>query len=304
MKNPTLLVLAAGLGSRYGSLKQIDQFGPSGETIIDYSIYDAIAAGFKKVVFVIRQNIEEEFKEVFYGKFSKKIEVEYALQELDVVPPGSVVSPTRTKPWGTGHAVMVAEDKISDPFAVINADDFYGRKSFQMLFEALKGFDGIKPQCCIVAFRLQNTISAHGHVARGIITTDDAGNLSDITEHTHIYYDGNTIYDLEENGTKKVLPADALVSMNLMGFTPDVFGYFRERFKQYLASTANDDKTEFFLPDVVKSMIRTGYLEVQLLETPEKWFGVTYKEDKPVAMQRLRYLVREGVYPESLWGKH
>jgi bifunctional N-acetylglucosamine-1-phosphate-uridyltransferase/glucosamine-1-phosphate-acetyltransferase GlmU-like protein len=302
MKKPTLLILAAGLGSRYGSLKQIDQFGPSGETIIDYSIYDAIQVGFGKIVFVIRENIEEEFKEVFYGKFSDKVEIDYALQELDKVPPGIAVPPDRVKPWGTGHAVMVAADKISTPFAVINADDFYGRKSFEIVYRQLMQFKNEKPECCIVGYKLKNTLSEFGHVSRGVCEVDEAGNLSKIVERTHIYHNNGSTYYVGNDGEKNSMTAEEVVSMNLMGFSTPAFDYFKHQFKLFIKGDLGDLKKEFYLPEVVSSMLHAkDKVPVKVLETPEQWFGVTYKEDKPIASKRLLELVEQGQYPYRLW---
>jgi len=298
---PTLLVLAAGIGSRYGSLKQIDTFGPSGETIIDYSIYDAIRAGFGKIVFVIRKNIEKEFKEVFSGKFSDKIIVDYALQELDILPEGLHVPEGREKPWGTGHAVMVAEDKIQEPFAVINADDFYGQQSFQVVHDHLTGFSPDKLDACLVGFKLKNTVSEYGYVSRGICDVDDKHILRGIVERTHIEKDGDR-YFLEEDGETSDLIGEETVSMNLMGFSPAAFRYFREGFYRFMEENENELKKEYFLPSVLNKIVHTDAAMVKVLYTPEKWFGITYKEDKPVARETLLKLVEEGKYPKNLWG--
>ncbi len=298
---PTLLVLAAGIGSRYGSLKQLDRFGPSGETIIDYSIYDAISAGFGKIVFVIRRNIEEEFKEVFYGKFSGEIIIDYALQELDIVPEGITVPEGRVKPWGTGHAVMVAEEKIKEPFAVINADDFYGRQSFQVVHDHLTGFSADSLDACLVGFKLKNTVSEFGYVSRGICEVDERHILRGIVERTHIVKEGDRYY-YEEEGKQYELTGEETVSMNLMGFSPVAFKYFREGFHRFIRENAGDLKKEYYLPSVLNKIVHTGAAEVQVIDTHEKWFGVTYKEDKPTARKALQKMVREGIYPEDLWG--
>ncbi len=298
---PTLLVLAAGIGSRYGSLKQIDTFGPSGETIIDYSIYDAIRAGFGKVVFVIRRNIEKEFKDVFSGKFSDKIIVDYALQELDILPEGLSVPIGREKPWGTGHAVMVAEEKIQEPFAVINADDFYGQQSFQVVHDHLVGFSPDKLDACLVGFKLKNTVSEYGYVSRGICEVDDRHILNGIVERTHIEKEGNR-YFLEEDGETFDLTGEETVSMNLMGFSPAALKYFRDGFYRFMKENENELKKEYFLPSVLNKIVHTEAALVKVLHTPEKWFGITYKEDKPVARETLLKLVEAGTYPENLWG--
>lgn len=302
MKKPTLLVLAAGLGSRYGSLKQIDRFGPSGETIIDYAVYDAIRAGFGKVVFVIRQSIEEEFKEVFYGKFADKIAVDYALQELDQVPEGIRVPPNREKPWGTGHAVMVAESKIFEPFAVINADDFYGARSFQMMADFLTGMNPEQQEYGLLGYPLENTLSAHGHVSRGICEVDDRGFLKKVTERTHITMtEEKQIVYLNENKETVALTGKEIASMNLMGFAPSVFTYFRQYFEEFIRSNYQHPKSEFYLPYVVNEIVKSGQAKVKVMLTPEKWFGVTYQQDKTIAQQKLKTLVMQGIYPESLW---
>lgn len=299
MTKPTLLVMAAGMGSRYGSLKQIDTFGPSGETIIDYSIYDAIRAGFAKVVFVIRQSMERDFKDVFYKKLSGKIEIEYALQELDRVPEGVRVPTEREKPWGTGHAVLVAADKIQEPFAVINADDYYGQQAFQLMADFLSQEQ--KEEHVLMGYRLRNTLSAHGHVSRGICEVNEAGYLSSVTERTHISIkpDQSIVYQEEEREFE--LTGEEIASMNLMGFMPAAFTQFEASFRAFLKENLNQLKKEFYLPSVVNEIIHAGDTKVKVLNTPDKWFGVTYKEDKAMAQQKLQELVNAGVYPENLW---
>ncbi|MDF9796942.1 dTDP-glucose pyrophosphorylase [Catalinimonas alkaloidigena] len=300
MSKPTLLVMAAGMGSRYGSLKQIDEFGPSGETIIDYSIYDAIRAGFGKVVFVIRESILADFKVVFYGKFSGKIEVDYALQELDRVPQGVEVPPERVKPWGTGHAVLVAANKIKEPFAVINADDYYGQQSFQLMANFLSNLD--KEVHTLIGYRLKNTLSEHGYVSRGICEVDQEGYLKSVTERTHIYIKPDQAIVYKEDEEEVSLSGDEIASMNLMGFTPGAFAQFEASFKAFIKENAGHLKKEFYLPTVVNEIINAGEAKVKVLNTSDKWFGVTYKEDKAVAQHRLKELVEAGVYPENLWG--
>ncbi len=297
---PTLLVLAAGVGSRYGSLKQIDQFGPSGETIIDYAVYDAIRAGFGKVIFVIRESIESDFREVCYSKFSDKIAIDYALQELDHLPPGIALPANRTKPWGTGHAVLVAANKIKEPFAVINADDFYGLKSFQLMADFLS--KTTKATYCMVGYRLSNTLSDHGYVSRGICQVDQQGYLQSITERTHIYRkpDHQIVYQAAQ-GEEIPLSGDEVASMNLMGFTPEVFEQFEVSFKAFLQQNVQHPRQEFYLPSVVNEIIHAGQLNVQVLHTDEQWFGVTYQEDKAIVRQALGKLVAAGIYPETLW---
>lgn len=300
MTKPTLLVMAAGMGSRYGSLKQIDRFGPSGESIIDYSIYDAIRAGFGKVVFVIRRSIVEEFKELFFGKFSDKIKVDYALQELDMMPEGTEVPADRQKPWGTGHAVWVAADKIHEPFAVINADDYYGMESFQRIADFLTGSS--PREHCLIGYRLRNTLSEHGYVSRGVCDVSPEGLLQNVTERTHIYRtsDQAIVYQ-DQEGKEVALSGDETVSMNLMGFTPEVFPVFERCFTEFIHEHGRQPKKEFYLPAVVNELITTGEASVQVVPTPDHWFGVTYPEDKAIAQRKLQALVEQGVYPENLW---
>lgn len=298
---PTLLILAAGMATRYGSLKQIDHFGPGGETIIDYSIHDAIKAGFGKVVFVIRESIEEEFKEVVINKYNDIIETDYVSQELDVLPEGFDVPEDRVKPWGTGHAVLVAASKINEPFAVINADDFYGHESFKLIADFLKDKTNVR-EYGLVGYKLSNTLSAHGAVSRGICKINNEGFLKGVTEHTHIIQTQNGIVSTGENDTKTVLEGDEMVSMNLMGFTPSAFTYFETQFIEFLKTKSHISlKSEFYLPEVVNHLVGTDKASVKVLPSPEKWFGVTFPDDKPVAIKKLKDLVAKGVYPENLW---
>ena len=298
---PTLLVMAAGLGSRYGSLKQMDPFGPSGETIIDYSVYDALRAGFGKVVFVIRRSIEEEFKQTIFVRFQDKIEVDYVLQELDQVPAGITVPTQREKPWGTGHAVLVAGSKIQEPFAVINADDYYGTHSFQLMADYLTPLEVSSTDYCLLGYQLNNTLSDHGHVSRGVCQTDEAGHLQRVTERTRIYRSGQQGIVYEEDEQRVPLTGQETVSMNLMGFAPSVFRYFEEYFVNFIKERGNELKSEFYLPFVVNEVIQRGLARVKVIPTPDQWFGVTYQEDKAVAQEKFRALVRQGVYPERLW---
>ncbi len=297
----TLLVLAAGMGSRYGGLKQIDKFGPSGETIIDYSIYDAINAGFNKVVFVIRHEFEDEFKEIISNKYKGKIEVDFAYQELNNLPDGITGFPERTKPWGTGHAVWVARNVINDPFAVINADDFYGGESFKVIANYLKGLDkeDISKQC-MVGYTLRNTLTDNGHVSRGICELDDNSNLQSITERTEIIKKGDKAAFIEE-GKENPLEGDEIVSMNMMGFTPAVWNNFEEDFKSFMKERGREMKSEFYLPTVLDNLVKRGQSVVKVLNTSSVWFGVTYKDDKPVVTDRINKLVEQGEYPTKLW---
>lgn len=301
MKKPTLLVMAAGLGSRYGSLKQMDPFGPSGETIIDYSVYDARRAGFGKVVFVVREAILEHFKQTILSHFANRIEVDYVLQEVDQVPEGVTVPADRVKPWGTGHAVLVAAPKVHEPFAVINADDYYGTQSFQLMANYLTNVANDAHEYCLLGYRLENTLSEHGHVSRGVCQIDAAGYLQQVTERTRIYRtdDGGIVY--EEDGNTVPLTGQETVSMNLMGFAPSAFTYFEKYFVDFVRKRGQELKSEFYLPFVMNEVIQQQIARVKVITTPDRWFGVTYQADKAVAQQRFRELVEQGVYPERLW---
>ncbi len=303
MNKPTLLVMAAGLGSRYGSLKQMDPFGPSGETIIDYSVYDARRAGFGKVVFVVREAILEDFKQTILSRFANRIEVDYVLQELDQVPDGVSVPAERVKPWGTGHAVLVAAPKVHEPFAVINADDYYGAQSFQLMADYLTEVDNDAHEYCLLGYRLENTLSEHGHVSRGVCQIDDEGYLQQVTERTKIYRTDNGGVVYEEDGETVPLTGQETVSMNLMGFAPSAFAYFEEYFRDFIQERGQELKSEFYLPFVMNEMIQRQIARVKVVTTPDRWFGVTYQADKAVAQQRFKELVQQGVYPERLWGE-
>lgn len=302
MYTPSLVVLAAGLGSRYGSLKQMDQFGSSGETIVEYTIYDAITAGFKKIVFVIQKSFENEFREIFEPKVEGRLQVEYVFQELDNLPVGLSAPAGREKPWGTGHAVMMAAEKINEPFAIVNADDFYGKSSFQKIYNHLVTLDNDKLAACLVGFVLENTLSEHGRVSRGVCQVDNDGNLDEIIERTHIFkkQSGGAYY--EENEVKTDLTGKEVVSMNLMGFTSKVFDQMEEAFLAFYHKESDNLKSEFFIPTVLDNIRKAG-CAVPVLKTDEKWFGVTYKEDKSIAQKNLLKLVQAEVYPESLWAK-
>ncbi len=304
MPGPTLLIMAAGIGSRYGGLKQIDPVGPSGEIIIDYSIFDALRAGFEKVVFIIRKDIEEAFREKVGRNIEGRAQVEYVFQELSDVPEGFDVPDSRTKPWGTGHAVRSARGKISEPFAVINADDFYGASSYRALADYLgnaKDADGVGDYC-LVGYVLRNTLSDHGHVARGVCSADADGFLTDIHERTRIEKHGKSARFSEDGGeTWTDVSTDSLVSMNMWGFTPGFLGALDERFPAWLAKNISAPKAEFFVPVVVGEMIAEGAARVRVLPTDEKWFGVTYREDAPAVKAAIGELVAGGVYPQKLW---
>ena len=299
--SPALVVMAAGMATRYGSLKQLEKFGPNGETIIDYSVYDAIKAGFGQVIFVIRESLKEDFKATLLPRFAGKIAVDYVLQELDILPAGYTVPENRVKPWGTGHAVWVAAAKVTGPFAVINGDDFYGYNSFKVMADYLS--QDTTGQPAMVGFKLANTLSRHGSVARGICQVNAAGNLVSITEQTHIQQTPEGIISKTADNGEIKLTGDEVVSMNLTGFPPTVFRYFEKYFREFLENQADNSKAEFFLPAVIDKMVQTGIAQVKVLPTPEKWFGVTYPADKPVAEQTLRSLIAQGVYPENLWNE-
>lgn len=301
MKKPTLLVLAAGMGSRYGSLKQMDGVGPSGEAILDYSIYDAIRAGFGKVVFVIRHAFEREFREVFTPeRFGGKIEVDFVFQELDTLPDGFTVPEGRVKPWGTNHAVLVARHAVQEPFAVINADDFYGRDAYRAVADYLAALDGSRNRYCMVGYRLQNTLSDFGTVSRGVCTADENGNLLSVVERTAIRRTDEGIA-CEEDGKLLPLQPDVPVSMNLFGFTPDYFDYSEAAFGDFLTRNGDNPQAEFYMPGMVNDLIASGRATMRVLSSPSRWFGVTYKEDKPIVAANILALVRAGEYPERLW---
>ncbi|MBD8388375.1 sugar phosphate nucleotidyltransferase [Dysgonomonas sp. BGC7] len=298
---PTLYILAAGMGSRYGGLKQIDGLGPSGETIMDYSIYDALRAGFGKVVFVIRKSFDKEFREKIISKYEKHIPVEVVYQELDMLPEGYSLHPDRVKPWGTNHAVMMAKDVIHEPFAVINADDFYGRESYSILAEQLNKMNGQQNHYCMIGYRLQNTLSESGAVARGVCEANNEGFLTSIVERTHIERkEGKIQYKDAENYWFE-LPENTPVSMNMWGFTPDYFEYSEKYFIDFLEANIGNHKAEYFIPLMVDHLIINKTADVKVLDTPSKWFGVTYAEDREGVVEKLQNLVDKGEYPTPLW---
>lgn len=300
MIQPTLLILAAGMGSRYKGLKQIDTFGPSGETILEYSVYDAIRAGFGKIVFVIRRDIEEPFKRIFIDKLASKIEVDYVFQELDHLPAGFAKPADRQKPWGTGHAVLVAAEKVTTPFAVINADDFYGASSFKVIADYLRQTNNAPTELSMVGYQLVNTLSEYGTVSRGICQADADSFLLSITERTKIGQGADGIF-YEENQERVELSPDAIASMNLMGFPSSVFAHFKSQFEAFLGLHGQELTKEFFLPSVVNQLLQTEQARMKVLHSAEKWFGITYPDDKVMAVERLRELINAGVYPNNLW---
>ncbi len=299
---PTLLVLAAGMGSRYGGLKQLDQVGPSGETIIDYSIYDAIRAGFGKVVFVIRRDIEAAFKEAVGSRYGGRIQVDYAFQQLDDLPVGFEVPQGREKPWGTGHAVLVAKEVVREPFAVINGDDFYGRQGFKLLADYLsQARDGEKADYCMCGFAMRNTLSDHGTVSRGVCRLDQSGNLAEVVEHTKIERNGAAAISYLEDGSRVEFSGHETVSLNMWGFTPSLFDHLDRMFAAFLAERGQEMKSEFFIPLVVDTLIKEGKARVKVMTSEDAWFGVTYREDKPQVTASIKRLVERGDYPQKLF---
>ncbi len=308
---PTLLVLAAGMGSRYGGLKQMDGLGPHGETIIDYSIHDAVEAGFGKVVYIVRESFKDQMaahvKEKYAGVKTidgKPLEFVFVTQELDKIPAPFTVPQERVKPWGTAHAVLMAKDVIHEPFAVINGDDFYGKESFKILGNWCRAHENTKGQYCIVGFELENTLSENGSVSRGICSYDANGNLTDVAEHLEIAKeaDGIVYGNNSVNGENHVkLEAKALCSMNMWGFTPDYFEKSEAIFAQFLKEHIQEPKKEFYIPYAVDVIIKAGEGSCQVLSTPSHWFGVTFKEDRPGVVAKFASLVEEGVYPSPLY---
>jgi len=299
---PTLLVLAAGMGSRYGGLKQLDQVGPSGETIIDYSIFDAIRAGFGKVVFIIRRDIEEAFKTAIGSRYEGKIAVDYAFQQIDALPDGFSVPKGRDKPWGTGHAVYVAKELINEPFAVINGDDFYGRDGFQLLADYLRqAKDGAKADFSMCGFIMRNTLSDNGSVSRGVCEVDSLGNLTEVVENTKIERNGKAAKSFMEDGSIIDFTGDEIVSMNMWGFTPSLFDYIEEVFIEFLKECGREMKSEFFIPLVADTLIKKGKATVKVMTSEDEWFGITYREDKPAVVASIKKLVEQAVYPNKLF---
>ncbi len=300
MPKPTLLVLAAGIGSRYGGLKQLDVVGPGGEVVLDYSVYDALRSGFGKVVFVIRRDIEEDFRERVGRKYESRTDVHYAFQELDKIPAGHSVPAERSKPWGTAHAVLMTQELIHEPFAVINADDFYGAQGFEAVGNHLSMQTAESTDYAMVGYTLRDTLSEHGHVARGICERDDGGNLVRVVERTKIVKQARGAA-FEENGALHLLSGDEIVSMNFWGLTPSVYVPMREQFELFLRSNADNPKAEFYIPTVVDTMISNGLAGVRVLPTTASWYGITYREDKPFLMSGIRKLIESGTYPDRLW---
>ena len=297
---PTFLILAAGMGSRYGGLKQIEPVGPSGETILEYSIFDAIRAGFGKIIFVIRHSFADEFISLIESKLKGKIEVGYVYQELDDLPAGYQLPVSRVKPWGTGHAILMAKDVIHEPFAAINADDFYGAPAFQEIASFFR--NGVSPTIyAMVGYLLKNTLSEFGTVSRGVCKTDRNDNLIEINERTKIAREGNSII-YREGETELELDGNMPVSMNFWGFHPSLFTHLESQFKSFLDEKINVPKAEFFIPNVIFDLIQSGTVQSNVLHADSPWFGVTYPDDKPFVTSQIHQLVGQGHYPENLWG--
>ena len=288
------------MGSRYGGLKQIDGLGPNGETIMDYSVFDALRAGFGKIVFVIRKDFEDAFREAVLSKYEDKVPCEVCFQSIDKVPEGCTYTPERQKPWGTNHAVLMGREVINEPFAVINADDFYGKESFEVLADFLRSVEGKKNEYCMVGYRVMNTLSEHGSVSRGVCVTDKDGYLTDVVERTKIEEVGDKIV-FTEDGVDTVIAPHTPVSMNMWGFTPEYFDYSLDAFKRFLAEHGQELKSEFYIPTLVNELIKAGKASCKVLDTTAKWFGVTYSEDRPQVVMKINELINKGVYPHKLF---
>lgn len=306
MKKPVLVIMAAGMGSRYGGLKQIDPVDEQGHIIMDFSLYDAVKAGFEKVVFVIKRENEKDFKEAIGNRAAQAMQVEYAFQELTNIPEGFEVPEGRVKPWGTGHAVLSCKDVIDGPFVVINADDYYGASAFQQLYDFLTTHeDGEKYEYAMVGYVLENTLTENGHVARGVCETDANGYLAGITERTHIEKRGeNTEYTEDDGATWHVIPEGSTVSMNMWGFTEGFMKELENGFAPFMEKGLQENpmKCEYFLPSVVDALVDDGKAQVTVLKSFDRWYGVTYKEDKQNVMDAVKKMKDQGLYPQNLWG--
>ncbi len=300
---PTLIIMAAGMGSRYGGLKQLDQFGPAGETIMDYSIYDAHRAGFGKVVFIIRESFAKEFEQLIVEKIKDFIPVEWVFQEMDKLPSGFTSPPERSKPWGTAHAALMAKEVVNENFAIINGDDFYGLEAFEAMGTFLENAAVDKSDYALVGYPLGATVSKYGAVARGVCEHDSNLLLTKVTERTNIRYQGEDIVFTDEQNNTHILPPTTAVSMNFWGFSPKWFQQAEELFIDFLKTNGQHLTAEFYIPFVVDQLLKQQAARVQVLQTQAKWFGVTYKEDKPQVQQELQDLIRLGHYPPALWEK-
>ena len=301
---PSLILLAAGMGSRYGGLKQMDGFGPNGETIMDYSIYDAIRSGFGKIVFVVRADFHGDIEAYFAGKFDDKVEVHYINQKLSDLPGGFKLPRGREKPWGTAHAVWACRKVINEPFGVINADDFYGKEAFEVLHDELASIDK-EDECsyCTVSYFLKNTLSDHGVVNRGVCKVSPFGELIEVNERTKIkrLEDGRVVYNYGTELEQGELDNEALVSMNMWGFVPAFFKENERMFSDFLNERINEEKSEFYIPEAIQTLMDEGKAEVKVKSSNSQWFGVTYKEDKPVVQESISQLIADGKYPSKLW---
>lgn len=299
-KKPTLVILAAGMGSRYGGLKQIDAFTPEGDTIIDFSLYDALQAGFGKFVFIIRKSFEKEFKEIFNKKLEGKAEVDYVYQELENVP-DKYINPERTKPWGTGHALLMAKDAVKENFAIINADDFYGKEAFEVMAKSLTEKNKESYDFNTMAYLLKNTVSDHGFVSRGECQVNEKGFLTDVTERTHIEKIDGKLMRKDDDGQFIPIDENTVVSMNFWGFTPKCFEFGEKLFEEFLEANKENLKAEFYIPSVVNEILKSGIASVEVLQSDAKWFGVTYREDKEIVQKAIGELKKQNVYPRNLW---
>lgn len=297
---PTLFILAAGMGSRYGGLKQLDGLGPSGETIMDYSVFDALRAGFGKIVFVIRHDFEEEFREKIISRYEGHVPVEVVFQDLNALPEGFAPNPERTKPWGTNHAILMGKDVIKEPFGVINADDYYGRDSFRVLADFLRSVEGEKNRYCMVGFNIENTLSENGGVSRGLVEVNKDGYLTSVREcHGIRRKDGGLVQIVDEKEVP--FPENAGVSMNMWGFTPDYFDYSEKIFIDFLREHGDELKSEYYIPSAVNELIDSGTVTLKVERTPSKWFGVTYAADRDATVAQFKSLVDAGEYPTPLF---
>lgn len=303
---PSLVILAAGMASRYGSMKQTDGFGPNGETIIEYSIYDAIKAGFGKVIFVIKEEFADNFKSIFEPKLKGKIETDYVFQTFDIKQYGVEIDIERAKPWGTAHATLAAKDAVKEPFCVINADDFYGAEAYEKMHNFLTT-EVSDDKFSLIGFQIDKTLSDYGSVSRGVCAVDETGNMTEVNERVKVYFkkdaEGNNTKEVafEEDGREYPLKADSRVSMNFWGFTPKIFELTAIMFKEFALANQSNPKAEFFIPLVADELIKTGKATFKVIPTQNKWFGVTYVEDKPIVQESIDKLVADGVYPSSLW---
>jgi len=299
---PALLVLAAGLGSRYGGLKQMDPLGPEGESIIDYSVFDAAEAGFGKVIFVLREEIVDDFYQLFANRYKSRIKVDHVIQRLGDIPGGIAVTPDRVKPWGTGHAVLCASEKLAEPFAVINGDDYYGKDAFRVMSSFLSKLNPSELAVqSMVGYSIANTLSEHGAVSRGICSVDSENSLTGVVERTHIERKGHDIIYLDDNQNEITLKGNEVVSMNFWGFTPAILDPMRSLFGDFLRQRGQELKSEFYIPYAVNLLIESGDISTKVLESQARWFGVTYKADKPIVQSKLKEMHDSGTYPRRMW---